>query len=683
MCYNFLQGLERDDIMRNLIGFFVILTVALLGFAVYEARADVTIYIPDIGVGGRFSHALIIRCDGSLWAWGSNDAGQLGDGTTISQNRPVHIMDSVAMVTGGISHSVALKTDGSLWAWGSNNHGQLGDGTTESRLAPVKIMDSVVYISAFYRQTFAIQDDGSLWAWGRNDEGQLGDGTRVDRHVPVKTMDSILSVSAGSHHGMAIKTDGSLWRWGVVGRPRVLSPTPIKIMDSAAYVQSGIFTSVIIDADGNFYLIDALNSRGEIASPVKMLDSVVAYAAERGASGSFFAIQDDGSLWAWGNNMSGQLGHGITTSNQQEPVKIMDSVASVAVAEEHTAAIMSDGSLWAWGSNLFGQLGNGNVSVGHDSIKVMCSVVSVAANAHKTIAVRADGSVWAWGRHGSSEEPTYYVPVKILGRIFPDGEADLLPPPVHTEVALELKVLDMLRGRWVDERYYTEPVIDGSVVFPFCFQAWHLGVNVLTHGIAPSFGPDGGGSFHGALFLPLKARQLDDGLVELTFDTERSVIDIGDGPGGRYLPWSERDIAIYSGHRIIVDMNQSVIEEVRYYTRDTAFTMVRFDWEIDPSRYYVGAVEDGIRLLWHVRPWSLDFSTHLGIYRSEVKGERGILVSDDDLSIWHFEFIDTSAESGKVYYYSIWRYQNIDTAIPVLIGNAEQIRVDVDALKKQ
>jgi alpha-tubulin suppressor-like RCC1 family protein len=160
-------------------------------------------------------HAMAIKKDGSLWTWGMNKQGQLGDGTTTDRHSPVKIMDSVASVSANgwlTSHTAAIKTDGSLWVWGANEQGQLGDGTTEDRHSPVKIMDSVaMFPSGSRARTMAIKTDGSLWAWGSNEHGQLGDGTvttykdvdieeygvdRIvtddnDRNIPVKIMDGL------------------------------------------------------------------------------------------------------------------------------------------------------------------------------------------------------------------------------------------------------------------------------------------------------------------------------------------------------------------------------------------------------------------------------------------------------------------------------------------------------------
>jgi len=138
---------------------------------------------------------MAITTDGVLWGWGWNIYGQLGDGragiTHFNNPTPVQIMDGVIAVSSGGLHTMAIRFDGSLWAWGSNEHAQLGDGTTTDRHSPVKIMDNVVEVSAGSTHTIATREDGSLWAWGSNTEGQLGNGTTISSNVPIRIIDGI------------------------------------------------------------------------------------------------------------------------------------------------------------------------------------------------------------------------------------------------------------------------------------------------------------------------------------------------------------------------------------------------------------------------------------------------------------------------------------------------------------
>ena len=276
-----------------------------------------------ISLGGW--HSGVITEDGSLYMWGGNDDGQLGDGTKEDRSNPVKIMDHVRSVSLGGYHSGAITEDGSLYMWGFNYNGQLGDGTTEERSNPVKIMDHVRSVSLGYNHSGAITEDGSLYMWGCNYDGELGDGTKGgDRSKPVKIMDHVRSVSLGESHSGAITEDGSLYMWG---------------SNSSGQLGDG--------------------TREERSKPVKIMDHVRSVSLGRNHSG---AITEDGSLYMWGSNNSGQLGDG-TDSGKSKPVKIMDHVRSVSLGSLlHSGAITEDGSLYMWGDNRDGQLGDGTTT---------------------------------------------------------------------------------------------------------------------------------------------------------------------------------------------------------------------------------------------------------------------------------------------------------------------------------
>ena len=173
-----------------------------------------------ISAGG--THSLAIKTDGSLWAWGARSAGQLGDGinTLFDRNTPFRIgtENDWAFISTGFNHSLAIKTDGSLWAWGENFRGQLGDGTNIDRYTPIRIGsdNTWTYVSAGADHSLAIKTDGSLWAWGYNFYGQLGDGTDISRYTPTRigSDNTWTYVSAGYNHSLAMKNNGSLWACG-------------------------------------------------------------------------------------------------------------------------------------------------------------------------------------------------------------------------------------------------------------------------------------------------------------------------------------------------------------------------------------------------------------------------------------------------------------------------------------
>ena len=171
-------------------------------------------------ISAGWGYSLAIKTDGSLWVWGINNYGQLGDGTTTNQNVPTRIGtgNNWQKAVAGSFHTLAIQTTGSLWAWGRNDFGQLGDGTTAHKSVPTLI--SALYewqtISGGVLYSTAIKNDGSLWTWGSNGDGELGDGTTVDKLVPTRigTDNNWYSVSAGYGHVLGTRLNGTLWAWG-------------------------------------------------------------------------------------------------------------------------------------------------------------------------------------------------------------------------------------------------------------------------------------------------------------------------------------------------------------------------------------------------------------------------------------------------------------------------------------
>ena len=177
-------------------------------------------------------HSLALKSDGTVWAWGRNVNGQLGDGTTTQRTAPVQVVGpgGTGYLTGIVAiaskgeHSLALKSDGTVWAWGSNSGGKLGDGTTTNRLFPVQVkgpggvglLTGIEAIGSGLHHSIAMGADGGVWLWGSNSYGQIGDGTTTDRYYPTvpSGLGEVQDVVGGYNHTVALGADGTVWSWG-------------------------------------------------------------------------------------------------------------------------------------------------------------------------------------------------------------------------------------------------------------------------------------------------------------------------------------------------------------------------------------------------------------------------------------------------------------------------------------
>ena len=262
-----------------------------------------------------------ITTDGSLYVWGDNDDGQVGNGTTEDQLTPVKVLGDVSSVSLGICHgdnTAAITTDGSLYVWGDNDDGQVGNGTTEDQLTPVKVLSDVSSISFYYDNMFAITTDRSLYAWGS------------DQLTPTKVLSNVDSFEHNWGAMTAITTDGSLYVWGKnyygqVGNGTTEDQrTPLKVLDDVASTRYTGYTRAAITTDGSLYVwgenygLVGNGTKENQLTPFKVLSDVDSFCI---STGNTAAITTDGSLYVWGINDCGNVGNG-TTEDQLTPYKI-------------------------------------------------------------------------------------------------------------------------------------------------------------------------------------------------------------------------------------------------------------------------------------------------------------------------------------------------------------------------
>jgi len=273
---------------------------------------------------GSFDYAIALRVDGTVWAWGANAWGQLGDGTTFHRTTPVQIqnLNNVVAIATGADHTVALKEDGTVWAWGNNSLGQLGDGTNYSKNSPIQVhnLSNITSIAAGVNHTIALRGDGTVWAWGSNFFYQLGDGTNSDSNitVQVQNLTGIMSITAEAGHNLARAEDGTVWGWGhngfwQLGRTPYLyrgAAVPFRVIGSGTeYLNLGIST-----ASRELPIIPDVPTSPDTGISQHFQQAITAFLYP-------FTTLFTGVASVWGNSIIFSVG--------SEPAIMLDSIADV------------------------------------------------------------------------------------------------------------------------------------------------------------------------------------------------------------------------------------------------------------------------------------------------------------------------------------------------------------------
>ena len=342
------------------------------------------------------SHTLALKPDGTLLAWGYNDRGQLGDGTTTPHLVPETVpapsgigpLSNVIAIAAGYRHSVALRSDGTVWTWGDNTYGQLGTGTTVYRVVPTRVvglngagfLTGVVAIAAGYGHTVALKGDGTVWAWGRNDTGQVGNGTRTQQNTPVQVkgqdgtgyLTNVTAIAAGWYHTLALKPDGTAWGWGYsedgelgVGNYKQVNSTPLPVrnpnytdtLTGIAGITAGQYHSMFLMQNGmvlasgyNFFYGLGIGTQHGSSVPIQVvgpggagyLTDVKTIAAGRNFT---LALKQDGTLWVWGDYIgldgSSPLGTPVRATTGIDGTGSLTGVQGIAAGGYQEFALLS------------------------------------------------------------------------------------------------------------------------------------------------------------------------------------------------------------------------------------------------------------------------------------------------------------------------------------------------------
>jgi alpha-tubulin suppressor-like RCC1 family protein len=315
--------------------------------------------------------------DGTSFGSGCLGDGEQYGGQTTSPKQVVDKGNNWKQVEAGRLVSCGIKTDGTLWTWGRNQYGQLGDNTTSDRSSPVQIYGGGTnwkQVSKGTQHMAAIKSNGTLWSWGRNTYGYLGNNGGFNGSSTSSPVQESIGgtnwkmVACGKYHSAAIKTDGTLWCWGMggfgalgtVGQSNAYTPVQTAAGGTNwKFVAAGHYNTAGIKTDGTLW-VWAYNSSGQLGlgdrtvryTPVQLGAETNWKMISIGGYSRMSAIKTDGTLWSWGQNYYGGLGDG-TEISKSSPVQTaaggtnwkMVSVGWYA----NIAAIKTDGTAWVWG----------------------------------------------------------------------------------------------------------------------------------------------------------------------------------------------------------------------------------------------------------------------------------------------------------------------------------------------
>lgn len=375
--------------------------------------------VMSISVGGGHTCAVTVAHD--AYCWGYNGYGQLGDGTTTNRSTPVKVQagagllsGTVATVSASYEHTCATTTTGDAFCWGSNNFGQLGDGTTTNSHTAVQVSaggglapGTVASITTGFWHTCVATVAGDAYCWGRNAYGELGNGTTSNSPTPVKVSagaglapGTTAAVDAGGMHTCAATSTGEALCWGhnssgeLGNGSTINSTTPVKVSSSTgltsgtvATISGGTSHTCATTNAANAYCW-GWNAYGQLGNGSLSTSTTPVPVAGGGLSAGTIATISAGryhtcatassGVYCWGQNSFGQLGNGSTT-NSSTPVNVSNSTGStpgattvISAFERHSCST-TGGEAYCWGYNGDGRLGDGSTTSSSTPVKVAMS----------------------------------------------------------------------------------------------------------------------------------------------------------------------------------------------------------------------------------------------------------------------------------------------------------------------
>ena len=409
------------------------------------------------------SGSLALASNDKLYAWGNNYNGQLGNNSNTNSSVPVEVDMSgvlsgktITAIAAGNNHTLALTTEGKVYAWGSNNCGQLGNNSTTQSLIPVAVDTSgilsgksITAIATGNSFSLALDTEGKVYAWGYNASGQLGNNSTTSSSIPVAvdtsgilSGKSITAIAGNYNHALALDDEGKVYAWGNNGRGQLgnnsttqsLIPVAVDVSGVLAgktitAIAAGMQFSLGVSTEGNFYSWGE-NSSGQLGTDsVHGLSLIPVRADTTGVltgktitsiitgSEHTLVLTSEGKVYAWGRNADGQLGNNSTT-NSSIPVAVDTSgvlsekiITSIAAGTSHSLVLDTEGKIHTWGNNYSGQLGNGfngdsilnPTAVDTGGVLSGKTITKIESKFHHSLALDDEGKVYAWGSNNSGQ----------------------------------------------------------------------------------------------------------------------------------------------------------------------------------------------------------------------------------------------------------------------------------------
>jgi alpha-tubulin suppressor-like RCC1 family protein len=320
-------------------------------------------------------HSLVLKNDGTLYSFGENDFGQLGDGTTETRNKPVQVkgLANVIDFDTSNSHSAAVTSDGSVWVWGLNDYGQLNSGSRSEVLTPIKVngLYNIAKIRVGNRYNLALDRNGIVWFFGYNSKGQIYDEPEDAIMKPMKIKElsdiEIVDIETGDFHSLALTAEGEIYAWGAndygqLGNGTLINkyyPVIVPDLEDVRYISAKGNTSSCITESGSAMLWGE-SSYPDIRSVSipEEIDGIANPYSIEANNNNIVEVSKEGNVYSLGSNEYGQLGNG--TYNDRDYFSLMSGVSKVKKMSSSPYNIFSvggDGFIYAVGRNEVGQLG--------------------------------------------------------------------------------------------------------------------------------------------------------------------------------------------------------------------------------------------------------------------------------------------------------------------------------------